>query len=498
MNPQVFDLEANGLLHEATKIHCGVFKDTITGDVHKFYPTDMEAMVQFMQSCPVLIGHNIIHYDLPLVHKLLGYEYTGTFVDTVWMSRMLYPDLKPPKQMVLDYQIKRKEIPYLIKQGLLPEGFKVKLPGPHSIESWGYRLGHGKVEYHDWAEFDDEMMHRCEEDVHIQTKLFLHLKKQGEDRGFPKESFEITFELMEILADSERRGWPVDIDRAYRYIRQLERWQRMIQDVTEPHLPMVLEVLESKKDGARNWVRKPFLTSGKYSAIVERFDPSLAGKTAKEGYVAGPFSRVKFRRMNLNSDDEVKKFLLDSGWIPEEWNYKKDPKTKRPMKDHKGKLIRTSPKLSQSDPFIGVNGKVGRILAKFVQVSHRLSLIQGIVQRVRPDGTVGQVITGIAATGRLTHSVIVNIPGGDSFYGKQCRAIFTSPKGYKIVGTDASSCQDRMLAARANNQEFTDMLLNGDKSKGTDGHSLNMHAINDVLQKHKLNPISRGIAKNFG
>lgn len=498
MQPWVFDLESNGLLDQASVIHCGVFKNTITEEVRKYRPNDIKDMVSFMKDCPVLIGHNIIHYDIPLVHKLQGMNYQGKVVDTMWMSRQLFPDLQHPKQMLADYVQKRKQVPILIKEGLLPKDYRVKMPGPHSIEAWGYRLGHGKIQYDAWDEFDEEMMERCEQDVNIQHLLFLHLKGIAQERGYPKHSMELTFELMEILADSERRGWPLDTVRCQKYINQLTRWQGMIERVTEPYLPMVREVLESKKDGAVNWVRKPFLTSGKYSAIVERFDPTLAGKTAKEGYIVGPFSRVHFRRMNLNSDAEVKDYLLSAGWQPEEWNYKKDPKTKRNVRDHKGQLIPTSPKLSQSDAFIGVNGKVGKLLAKYVQVAHRRSLLQGLLDRVRPDGTLGQVITGIAATGRLTHSVIVNIPGGDSFFGKQCRAVFVAPKGYKIVGTDASSCQDRMLAARADNDAFTEMLLNGDKSKGTDGHSLNMHAINKVLAQFKLNPITRGLAKNFG
>lgn len=498
MNPQVFDLEANGLLDVVTKIHCGVFKDTVTGDVKKFYPDQMQEMKAFVLSCPVLIGHNVISYDFPLMEKILGLKYEGRVVDTLWMGRMLYPNIQRPKQMVIDYAEKRKEVQERIKSGELPEGFRVKVPGPHSIEAWGYRLGHGKLEYHDWAEFDEQMMERCAGDVHIQTMLFQRLKQEGDKRGFPRESFNITFELMEILAHQERTGWPLDLPRTDRYIAQLTRWMRMIENAVYPHLPMHLEVLESKKDGEINWVRKPFLKSGKYSTIVERFDPSLEGKTARTGYVCGPFSRVQFRRMNLGSDDEVKTYLLSAGWIPEEWNYKKDPVTGKPMKDHNGQLIQTSPKLSQSDPFIGVDGKVGRLLAKYIQVRHRLSLIQGIRNRVRPDGTVGQVITGIAATGRLTHSVIVNIPGAESFFGKQCRKIFGCPDGYLVVGTDASSCQDRMLAARANDPDLTEILLNGDKSKGTDLHTLNTKAINSKLPLFELSPISRGMGKNLG
>ncbi len=79
----------------------------------------------------------------------------------------------------------------------------------------------------------------------------------------------------------------------------------------------------------------------------------------------------------------------------------------------------------------------------------------------------------------------------------QMRRCFICKPGYKIVGTDAASCQDRCLAARANSPEFTRILLDGDKDAGTDGHSLARDAINVVLGRNGIKPITRKIAKNF-
>jgi hypothetical protein len=77
------------------------------------------------------------------------------------------------------------------------------------------------------------------------------------------------------------------------------------------------------------------------------------------------------------------------------------------------------------------------------------------------------------------------------------RKCFTAPEGRVLIGCDAGSCQDRMLADRAKNQEFTDMLLNGDKAKGTDGHSLARDAVNIVASMFRLSPITRGAGKGF-
>ena len=39
------DIEADGLLDTATKVHCGVFKDKDTGEVFKFRPNQIKEML---------------------------------------------------------------------------------------------------------------------------------------------------------------------------------------------------------------------------------------------------------------------------------------------------------------------------------------------------------------------------------------------------------------------------------------------------------------------
>ena len=490
----VFDLEADGLLDEVTTVHCGVFKCVKTGRVKKFYPHQIQSMLKFMDKQPVLIGHNVISYDFAVLRKLYNYEYKGKKVDTLIMSRLLYPQLQVPKKMAIEYQARREEE---MKRRRAGEDIQLThTPGPHSIAAWGYRVGRGKVEYHDWAEFDEAMMHRCSEDVEIQTLVYQKLRTKMAEVKWPRESMETTFRMFEILQLQEEYGWKLDIDRTKKFISILTHWINRIDRLVKPAIPPVMEVCEVKKDGLTNWVRKPFLKSGKYSAITIRWFPDLEGKTAKTGYVSGPFTRIKFRTIDLDSRNECVQYLLDAGWIPQEWNYQKDS-SGRPLKDDNGQFIQTSPKLTYKDEFEGVSGFAGKLIAKRIQCRHRRSTLEGFLRDVRPDGRLSQRITGIAATGRLTHSGIVNIPGAGSFFGKKMRQVFTSKEGYVIVGTDAASCQDRCLASRANDEGFTRMLLDGRKEDGTDGHSLNMKAINAVLDKYGIS-ITRDEAKNHG
>lgn len=482
----VFDLEANGLLDEVTTIHCGVFICVKSGDTKIFTPDKMDEMIAFMDTQPRLIGHNVISYDFPALEKVLGYKYKGQVVDTLIMSRLLFPNRKHPHKMLLDYKAKKAD------------GINVRLSGPHSVASWGYTLGKGKVDHEDWSTFSLEMLNRCLTDVEIQVQIFKTLRQRMTELDWPTESMNTTFKAFQILSKMEQHGWLVDKDLLDRSIRLLDHWINRIDRLVNKSLPLKCYCVETTKDGAVNWVRKPFVKSGHYAAITLRTYPEMEGRTAATGIVGGPFSRVGFRQVDINSRNELVEFLLESGWKPKEFNYKTDDNG-NVIKDHKGEPIPSSPKLNFKDPFEGVDGVLGKLIVKRIQCRHRRSQMEGFRGLIRPDGRISQRITDIASTGRLQHGGIVNVPGARSFFGKRMRSIFIAPKGYKIVGTDSVSCQDRMLAARANDPAFTKMLLDGKKEEGTDGHSMNMHAINNKFKQHKLNyTVSRDLSKNLG
>lgn len=441
------DLEADNLLDKATKVHCGVFKES-NGTIHKFRPHQIKEMLAYMDTVDVLKMHNGIGYDWPLLKKLYGYEYKGKKVDTLLMSRLL-----DPKRMI-------------------PYNCPNKKTGPHSVEAWGYRVGRGKPEHNDWSVFSEDMLHRCTEDVEIQELIFEELMKETKG-GDWRNAFLLTFKLFENLQKQEAYGWLVDQKHMHFCVRQLTKWIERIDTVITPYLPKVLEVEETKTAGEYGYVKKPFLKSGKYSEGTTRWilDSGLAIDDAP---VCGVFSRITFRPTNLNSNDETKDFLLGMGWEPLEWNT-----------NDKGE--RTSPKLSKDDPFEGIEGKVGKLVAKRVQCRHRRSTIEGLFGLIREDGRIASVINTLAVTGRATHRNIVNIPKAGSFYGNQMRAIFTAADGKVLVGTDSDSCQLRMLAGRMKNDAYIEAMVNGDKKLGTDNHT---------LTKVAADLESRDIAKN--
>jgi DNA polymerase I len=443
----LFDCEANGLLAQATKVHCGVVKE-LGGASLKFRPNQIKEFLSHLESFDVLIAHNGIGYDWPLLKKLYNWEYKGKKVDTLIMSRLL-----DPKRIV-------------------PPNCPNRKAGPHSIESWGWRVGRGKPEHNDWENFSEDMLHRCSEDVEILELVYNELLRESKGGGW-RNAFLLSFELFERLQQQEEYGWLVDQEHMHFCVRQLTKWIERIDKVIIPRLPLVLEIHETKKDGEYGFVRKPFLKSGKHSQSV--LDWGVCGDVVSDiSTVAGPFSRISFRPTDLNSNEETKDFLLGLGWEPLEWNTNDDGE-------------RTSPKLSKDDPFEGVEGKVGKLVAKRVQCRQRRSVVEGLFKLIRDDGRIASVVNTLAVTGRATHRNIVNIPKASSFYGKQMRAIFSSANGMVLVGTDSAGNQLRQLAGRMNNPVYTKALVEGKKEDGSDNHSLTR----DIGELE-----SRDIAKN--
>lgn len=433
------DLEADNLLDDATQVWCGVFKDAETGEVFSFYPSShpnfIEAMLDHMDEYESLVMHNGIGYDWPLLEKLYSYEYKGKKIDSLLMSRLYKPNRRSA------------EVP----------------KHPHSVEAWGHRLGVFKKEHEDWSQFSMDMLERCRKDVEIQEKIYNTLLEEAAPHNW-SHATPLTMKLFDILRKQAAYGWLVDQDHMHDCIRKLDRWIYRIDRAVIPRLPMKCIPEETKVKGEYKFVSKPFKKNGEYSSNVQKW-------MAENGYesVEGVFSRLSFRPVNLNSGDELKAFLLSIGWEPAEWN----------MKDGQ----RTSPKLNKDDPFHGVQGSLGRLVAKRVQCRHRKSTIEGWFKAIRPDGRISGVVTGLAATGRAKHAVIVNVPGTDAFFGKEMRKCFIAKEGYKIVGVDSAGCQNRMLAARVNDEFFTKTLLEGKKEDKSSIHYVNQFAINKLVNE---------------
>ncbi len=439
-----FDIETDGLIDDVTKVWCAVVKDHADGSVFSFHPDNIGQLCEFLDTFDVLIGHNSIAFDFPVLRKIYGWSYHGHKVDTLLMSRTQRPSRR------------------------IPEGSG---GGPHSVESWGIRLGIGKELDIVWDSYSPALLGRCKQDVEIQFRILRGLLEEGQGEGW-KEAHILNAKLFSLLQRQEEYGWLVDRGKIEDNLEWLERWIRRIDRAIVDSLPIIVEVLETKKDGEYNYVRKPFKKDGTHSRSVVLYSNHIDSDN-----ICGPFGRVLFRPVDLNSNKEVKEHLLSLGWEPAEWNENKEGE-------------RTSAKLSKNDPFNGIQGGLGRLIAKRVQCRHRIGTLEGWLKLIRPDGRIAAKVGGIAATGRLRHKDIVNVPSPHSgaFFAKQMREVFVAKPGWVLVGVDSKGNQIRQLAARMGDEQFMrDALLDKERD-GTDFHDTNMA---------RLGGTPRSTAKNF-
>lgn len=163
-----FDTETDGLLDSMTKVHCiAVIIDD--GDVHSFGPDELEAGVEELCQGTLLIGHNLINFDLPALAKfpqtsgIRNSDARG--YDTLLVSRLLWPDIRED-----DY---RKM--YKPERGDFPRDCY----GKHSLKAWGARLGMNKGLYlqeHGYAEYTEDMADYCRRDTEVLRMLYHNLE----------------------------------------------------------------------------------------------------------------------------------------------------------------------------------------------------------------------------------------------------------------------------------------------------------------------------------
>jgi hypothetical protein len=175
----VFDLETNGLLNDATRIHCialhwcelGItetFNDEPYGDgtfcIKEEAPMagnySIQTGLSWLETADILVGHNIIGFDLPIIRKLYPwFNPSGIIVDTLLLSRLYHPNL-----LAIDKKKRWKHMP-------------LQCQGRHSLEAYGYRLGEYKGNFGkttDWKEWSQSMQDYCVQDVAVTNKLCKH------------------------------------------------------------------------------------------------------------------------------------------------------------------------------------------------------------------------------------------------------------------------------------------------------------------------------------
>ena len=399
MEEIVFDIEANGL--QPDKIWCIVAKP-LGKPVVSFGPNAIDEGITFLQSADVLIGHNILGFDMPVINKLHGVDLSKKVIkDTLVMSRLFNP---------------------------------VRENG-HSLKTWGYIVGFPKNEQpEDWDGFSDEMLKYCQQDVILNEKVYQRLLKEGENFG--EDSIALEHGVAEVLKQQEDNGFEFNQEYAMMLVAQLkERMfevEKEVQKVFKPKMVDIKQVVPKlKKDGT---LSKSGLTAEEYDRLIESGDYK-------------PFMRQKLQDFNLGSRKQIGEYLTDFGWKPNRFT-----PTGLPIVDESSLAkVKDIPE--------------ARLIAEFLLLQKRIAQIDSWILAVQKDNRVhGFVIPNGTITGRMSHRSpnVAQVPSLSSEYGKECRSCWTVKDGYKLVGIDASGLELRMLAHYMNDEDYTHEVTEGD------------------------------------
>ena len=252
----------------------------------------------------------------------------------------------------------------------------------------------------------------------------------------------IEHKVAEIIAAQERAGWQFNLDQAKQRVAELEK----IESEIKPDISAMLGHYYI----AKGVVDKPFTKAGKLSVRAD------IGQD-----VGGPFGKIEWHPIELSQHQKVGARLVQLGWQPTAYTPTGHPKIK-----------------VDGEPcpnLVKMHSTVGQQLAKYSKVTHRKNQIVGWIEACRPDGRVPACANPNGTnTGRMTHKIVANVPKAspDVFFGEEMRGLFTHKgNGYTLVGFDAEGLELRIAAHYINSHAFTDALINGDKSLGTDPHT---------------------------
>jgi len=82
----VFDIEGDSLT--PTKIHVLSYQD----QDKVVSLTDYDSIREWISKQKVLIGHNIVMFDIPVLERLLGIKIKAKLIDTLFLAWYLYPE----------------------------------------------------------------------------------------------------------------------------------------------------------------------------------------------------------------------------------------------------------------------------------------------------------------------------------------------------------------------------------------------------------------------
>ncbi|MGY5795191.1 DNA polymerase len=480
-----------------SKIHCVAILNLKTGTIDKYGPDRVVEALQRIMAAEYSTGHNILKFDIPVCKKLFPwFKPMGRVSDTLIVSRLVWSNLKND-----DWN--------RIRAGT---NYPKHLCGRHSLEAWGHRFGEYKGDYSvmmkakgldPWAEFNDEMMEYCAQDLVVNFRLW---KTIASKKPSPK-AVKLEHDIAAVIIDQERNGVGFDVQGAGRLYAELSARREFLLEECRTLFPpwIVAGNLETPSRTIRRG-------RGEYGKRLVPVYHKKTGQRLKDKEVYNVYETVteghprqKFDIVTFNPGSRAHvadRLMTIYGWQPIEFNAPDDD-------DDGGDLGK--PKVTD-DILSNLEYPAAKLLAEYYMVQKRLGMLSegknawltheknGIIYgQLNPQGT---------PTGRATHSKpnLGQVPSltnakGTVPYGKECRELFKpTRKGWVQVGADASGLELRCLGHELHPYDggtYADIVLNGD-IHWANAILLGLIPVGTVRDDHvKAHKEARAIAKRF-
>lgn len=401
----IIDIEADDL--RATKIWCCCYYDPEKKQFGSFHEDTKEDCKAFLESQDLVVGHNIIEFDLPTLKRLWNVNVSVKHVyDTLVMSRLADP----------------------------------KRPSGHSLKEWGNKLGVYKDHFEDWTHWSQEMEDYCRQDCVVCYAIYKKL--QQELQGFSKLSQDLEHRSQWLLAKQHYNGFDFDMDAAVALKNTMQsEYFPLIQKLQTAFPPRKVLVgtykARRKQDGT---------LTAKSAEIIAR-------DTVEPTEIPDEYNVYEYKEFMIDSPQEIVE-RMKPYWHPVIWN--------KPTKTGK-----VTPKVCDEN-LETVGDDAPEAIKDIVRckiLKSRSTLVQSFIDACWEDGRVhGDVISVGASSNRMAHRNpnTGNIPSGKSLYGDECRALYIAPEGRRIVGCDASGIQLRALAHYVKDSELVKQITEGD------------------------------------
>lgn len=429
----VYDIETDGLLDDVTVIWCIVAIDI--ADNNKVYAysdhdNDLPSIsegIELLRSADALIGHNIINYDSAVIRKLTTinlYEEVK-HIDTLVMSRV----------------------------------FNYGRTGGHSLKNWGKLLGNDKISYDDWTQYSKSMLEYCIQDVQVNISIYnslmVEFKAIHAVNPMIVKGLQVEHGIAQINTEIRADGWNFDMEKAIETHKLMQAEMTKIEKVIEPKLGTRKVYKDSEKA-----VKTPkYKKDGTYSATTCKLLAEYLGHPVnpEDTHLMAPgttFRRSSIEPISIGQTPLVKDWLLTQGWKPDEYTRKKV----------NGKWVNQGPKFTSSS--LKAFGELGVMIDSYYTLRNRIAVLEGWIKNVEKHGTGrihGDMFTIGTPSFRCRHSGLVNIPSTNAAWGKEMRELLKADDGDKLVGADSSGNQLRGLVHYVNNDEYREVVVNGDQ-----------------------------------